>query len=107
MVPLAESPPKRRRREGPRRRLMDSAMSVFARFGYERATVDEIVREAGFSKGAFYVHFESKEDLFWEMLQERIDAQQESLRQAMDVEATVEENERRVLEAIFHLDRQD
>ena len=43
---------------------MEAALGVFARHGYERATVDEIVREAGYSKGAFYVHFESKEDLF-------------------------------------------
>ena len=71
---------KRRSRGETRQRLLDSALAVFARNGYERATVDEIVREAGFSKGAFYVHFESKEDLFWEMLQERIDAQQEMFR---------------------------
>lgn len=92
---------KRRDRGETRQRLLDSAHSVFARNGYERATVDEIVREAGFSKGAFYVHFESKEDLFWEMLQERAEKQQELFRQAIDVSQSVEENEKRILQVVF------
>ena len=96
---------KRRDRGETRQRLLDSALNVFARNGYERATVDEIVREAGFSKGAFYVHFESKEDLFWEMLQERIDKQQELFRQALDASLSVEENERRVLQTVFDDER--
>jgi AcrR family transcriptional regulator len=95
------TPKKRRDREETRQRLLDSALAVFARNGYERATVDEIVREAGFSKGAFYVHFESKEDLFWQMLQERIEKQQERFRQAIDVSASVEENEKRILQVVF------
>jgi len=77
-----ESVPKQRRGEDTRRRLMEAALGVFARNGYERATVDEIVREAGFSKGAFYVHFEAKEDIFWAMLEERINRQQKAFREA-------------------------
>lgn len=92
---------KRRDRGETRQRLLESALQVFARNGYERATVDEIVREAGFSKGAFYVHFESKEDLFWEMLQERIERQQELFRQAIDSSQSVVENEKRVLQVVF------
>jgi AcrR family transcriptional regulator len=92
---------KRRDRGETRQKLLDSALAVFARNGYERATVDEIVREAGFSKGAFYVHFESKEDLFWEMLQERIEKQQERFRAAIDTDSTVEENEKRILGVVF------
>lgn len=94
---------KRRSREQTRQKLLDSALQVFARHGYERATVDEIVREAGFSKGAFYVHFETKEDLFWEMLQERIDAQQQMFRQTLDPSQSVAENERRILEQAFNM----
>jgi TetR/AcrR family fatty acid metabolism transcriptional regulator len=99
----ATSPTTRKRRDRgeTRQRLLESALSVFARNGYERATVDEIVREAGFSKGAFYVHFESKDDLFWEMLQERIEKQQEMFRQAIDATQSVEENEKRILQVLF------
>src|SRR2546422_9349971 len=107
MVTTATNPAPRRRREETRRRLMESALGVFARNGYERATVDEIVREAGFSKGAFYVHFESKDDLFWAMLEERIQAQQEALRQALNVNETVTANDRRILEAIFALNKEE
>ncbi|MEK7872556.1 MAG: helix-turn-helix domain-containing protein, partial [Chloroflexota bacterium] len=39
-----------------RARLLDASFRIFARDGYEKATVDDIVREAGYSKGAFYVH---------------------------------------------------
>jgi AcrR family transcriptional regulator len=97
-----QAPPKRRRsREETRQKLLAAAFTVFARHGFDRATVDEIVREAGFSKGAFYVHFESKEDLFWEMLRERIAAQQESIRQTIEPGASVAENQRRLLEQLF------
>lgn len=98
---------KRRSREETRQRILDAALDVFARNGFERATVDEIVREAGFSKGAFYVHFETKEDLFWEMLQERMDTQQELFRASIDASLSVEENQRRILSTIFDLNRQD
>lgn len=94
---------KRRSREETRQKLLDAALQVFSRNGYERATVDEIVREAGFSKGAFYVHFETKEDLFWEMLEERITAQQETFRQVVDHSLSVAENERRILEQALNM----
>ncbi|HET9476225.1 MAG TPA: TetR/AcrR family transcriptional regulator [Dehalococcoidia bacterium] len=107
MAKAASTVTKKRRREETRQKLLDSAFSVFATHGYERATVDEIVREAGFSKGAFYVHFESKEDLFWAMLDGRIDVLQETMRGALDTTQSAAENDRRVLEAIFALDKQD
>src|SRR3970040_1389652 len=83
MTAAVREPPRRRKREETRGRLMDAAIGIFARSGFDRATVDEIVREAGFSKGAFYVHFESKEDLFWAMLEERISRQQDTFRRAV------------------------
>src|SRR3990172_1125136 len=98
---------KKRRREETRQKLLESAFSVFATHGYERATVDEIVCGAGFSKGAFYVHFESKEDLFWAMLEGRIDYLQDTMREALDTTQSVADNERRILEAIFALDKKD
>ena len=98
----APTPIKRRRsREQTRQRLLDAALQIFARNGFERATIDEIVREAGFSKGAFYVHFESKEDLFWEILRQRIEARKETLRQALEPSAGIAENQRLLLEALF------
>jgi AcrR family transcriptional regulator len=47
-----------------RERLIETAAKVFARRGYHRATVGEIASEAGFTIGALYSNFSSKEDLF-------------------------------------------
>lgn len=101
MAPVAETATRRRKREETRHKLLDSALSVFSRHGYDRATVDEIVREAGFSKGAFYVHFESKEDLFWAMLEQRINLAQDAFRQSLKPGSGVAENLQAVLSRLF------
>jgi len=46
-----------------RSRLLTAAREVFARVGLAEATVEEIARRAGLSKGAFYLHFKSKDAL--------------------------------------------
>jgi AcrR family transcriptional regulator len=51
-----------------RRRLLEAAETVFRRRGFSRSSVEEIVAEAGFTRGAFYSNFESKEALFIELL---------------------------------------
>src|SRR2546425_7612463 len=107
MAIIAEPTPKRRRREETRQRLVEAALGVFARHGYDRATVDEIVRGAGFSKGAFYVHFNSKDDLFWAMLEERISRQQEAFRHTLDAGLPVAQNLQLLLKGVFALTRHD
>jgi AcrR family transcriptional regulator len=54
--------------------LLDAALRVFARRGYRQAGVDEIAAEAGYSKGALYWHFSSKEELLLALVEERVDA---------------------------------
>jgi AcrR family transcriptional regulator len=44
---------------------------VFARRGLQQASIDEVAEDAGFTKGAFYANFKSKEELFLAMLDER------------------------------------
>jgi AcrR family transcriptional regulator len=107
MTSGVENPPSRRRGTETRERLTQAAVAVFARSGYDRATVDEIVREAGFSKGAFYVHFESKEDLFWSMLTERIGRHQDAFRDSIDHQGGVADNVRTILTAVFDLAEAD
>ena len=51
-----------------RTRLLESAAELFARGGYEGASVDLIAESAGYSKGAFYSNFGSKEAIFLELL---------------------------------------
>jgi AcrR family transcriptional regulator len=53
-----------RRRQLTRDHLLAAAAQVFAERGFHGATLDEVARVAGFSKGAVYSNFESKDDLF-------------------------------------------
>jgi AcrR family transcriptional regulator len=53
-----------------RNKIILAARELFARTGYESASVDDICREAGISKGAFYHHFPSKQSVFMELLNE-------------------------------------
>jgi AcrR family transcriptional regulator len=51
-----------------RERLLAAAEQVIDRHGYGGASIDLITAEAGYSKGAIYSNFESKEALFLELL---------------------------------------
>ncbi|HOQ20973.1 MAG TPA: helix-turn-helix domain-containing protein, partial [Microbacterium sp.] len=53
-----------RRREQTRARLLDAAHEVFAEVGMDAASVEMICERAGFTRGAFYSNFESKNELF-------------------------------------------
>ena len=64
---------------GARAALLDAAAETFAAHGYAGASVDRIVRRAGFSKGTFYWHFATKEELFLALVEERIDRPVRSL----------------------------
>lgn len=48
----------------PRTAILNAAGEVFARFGFKKASVEDIARRAGVGKGSIYLHFESKEALF-------------------------------------------
>src|ERR1700737_2414685 len=45
-------------------RLLDAAARLFARFGFDKTSIDEIAHAAGVSKGAVYLHWPSKDALF-------------------------------------------
>jgi AcrR family transcriptional regulator len=64
-----------RRRAMTRQHLLDAAAIVFARSGFHGATLDEVAATAGFTKGAVYSNFKSKDDLFLELVDDRIDRQ--------------------------------
>jgi AcrR family transcriptional regulator len=60
------------RRAQTRKALLDAAAKVFVQHGLHGSTVEEISAEAGFTRGAFYSNFDSKEQLFIELLQDRV-----------------------------------
>ncbi|KQR39253.1 TetR/AcrR family transcriptional regulator [Microbacterium sp. Leaf159] len=56
--------PATRSRENTRARLLDAAAQVFAEVGLDGASVEAVCDRAGFTRGAFYSNFESKDELF-------------------------------------------
>jgi len=64
-----------RRRQLTRTALMEAAAEVFARRGFHAASLEEIAEAAGFTRGAIYKNFESKEELFLAVLDRRIEQQ--------------------------------
>lgn len=55
-------------REYIKKRLMEEAQNCLKLYGIRKTTVDELVKRANIPKGTFYLFFESKEILFYEVL---------------------------------------
>ncbi len=72
------------RTEQTRRKLLRSALKIFARDGFEAARLEEIAKDAGHTRGAFYAHFDSKEDLFLALLEQQISCHLERVRDLME-----------------------
>lgn len=56
-----------RRREATRQKLLEAAAQVFAEVGLDAASVEAVCDRAGFTRGAFYSNFATKEELFLEL----------------------------------------
>ena len=59
----------RARTEATRRKLLAAAETIFARDGFEAARLEDIAALAGYTRGAFYANFKSKEDIFFVLLE--------------------------------------
>src|SRR5580700_5480746 len=74
-----------------RARLIQSAEKAFARDGFEAAKLEDIAKDAGYTRGAVYANFDSKEDLFLALLEReissRIDRADQHLQKVLDPEA--------------------
>ncbi len=61
------------------RQILEGARAVFMEQGFDAASMGEIARAAGVSKGTLYVYFQSKEHLFQAIVQEECQAQAEQV----------------------------
>ncbi|MBN2532320.1 MAG: TetR/AcrR family transcriptional regulator [Spirochaetales bacterium] len=59
-----------REKEIIRKRLFEEGSRLFDQFGIQKTTVDDIAAAAGISKGSFYSFFHSKEELFFDILED-------------------------------------
>jgi AcrR family transcriptional regulator len=90
-----------RRRAMTRQHLLDAAAIVFARDGFHGASLDTIAATAGFTKGAVYSNFKSKDDLFLALMDEHIEEQFADITNALDTESrTREEQLPRIAETV-------
>lgn len=76
------------RTEATRRKLLAAAERIFARTGFEAARIEDIAATAGYTRGAFYANFGSKEEIFFAVFElwvrERIETISAVLRQHSD-----------------------
>ena len=75
-----------RKREATRERLLDAAREVLAETGIQGATVETICERAGFTRGAFYSNFESKDDLVLALFQRESQRLMSEMSDALDAE---------------------
>lgn len=91
---MTERLTRKQRQEHTRACLLEAAARVFARRGLAQASVDEVAADAGFTKGAVYANFGSKEELFLEMLDRKFAARLADLEAVLRTDAPPEEQAR-------------
>ena len=57
-----------------RRKLLDTALTVFLRYGYRKTSMDEVARAAQVSRQGLYLHFATKEELFRATVQHTLES---------------------------------
>jgi AcrR family transcriptional regulator len=74
---------RREKQQQTRNSLLRAACELFCHNGLEGASVDQVAQAAGYTKGAFYANFRSKEELFLVMLDERFASELERIDEAL------------------------
>jgi AcrR family transcriptional regulator len=74
---------RREQQQRTRSSLLQAAAKLFCKQGLEGASVEQVAEAAGYTKGAFYANFKSKEELFLVMLDERFAQEIERLDRAL------------------------
>ncbi|MET0821100.1 MAG: TetR/AcrR family transcriptional regulator [Aeromicrobium sp.] len=81
-MPKPDTQPAVRRRSATRDRLLEATREVLAREGIQGASVEHICEQAGFTRGAFYSNFSSKDDLLLALYRRERDQMFDSMRAA-------------------------
>ena len=94
--------------KGSKRKLQDAAKDVFARLGYQSTHVSDIVSEAGVARGTFYLHYESKKELFEAVVRDAIATLRNSIDgvdvslEAQTMESQLQDSIQRILDTAVH-----
>jgi AcrR family transcriptional regulator len=91
-IEVADSQPNRRvagQDPAKRQQILDGAKRIFLQVGFDAASMNDITREAGVSKGTIYVYFENKEDLFGALIDRERTAIFASLAETLEAEGAL------------------
>ncbi|MFB1049840.1 TetR/AcrR family transcriptional regulator [Paraliobacillus sp. JSM ZJ581] len=94
------------RKQETRKMLLDSATITFSKLGFHGASVDKIAEFAGFTKGAVYTHFKSKEELFLALLEQQMHARLNTIQHIINEEKSIDHFIKK-MRHFFDLDKQN
>jgi len=70
--------------------ILNSAKTIFARYGFKKTTMDEIAQAARKGKSSIYHYFKSKEDIFKAIVEKEADELSAAIAKAINAETTSE-----------------
>ncbi len=77
------------RTEETQAKVLEAAEALFSERGFEKAQLEEVATRAGYTRGAIYAHYASKEDLFLALMEHRVLTKFTAIGQAIEAEPRV------------------
>jgi AcrR family transcriptional regulator len=85
-----------------KRKILDATFQLMADKGFDALSIDDIMTSIGRTKGSFYVHFKSKEELLYEVMRTRLDRGHDRMTEEIPKELTKDKcNVRAILEKVI------
>jgi AcrR family transcriptional regulator len=91
------APTRAERQAHTRKELVDAAERLFTAQGFHATSLDAVAAEAGFTKGAVYSNFGSKEDLFFAVYERRVDLRVAEVERTIEAAPTLREGIERII----------
>ncbi|HET9139819.1 ScbR family autoregulator-binding transcription factor [Actinophytocola sp.] len=82
--------PRQERAERTRANIIDAAAAMFDEYGFNGASLSDILNEAGVTKGALYFHFSSKEELAHALVTEQFGVQEPLQRESVGIQTAID-----------------
>ena len=96
------APTRAERQAHTRTQLVDAAERLFTAHGFHATSLDAVAAEAGFTKGAVYSNFASKEDLFFAVYERRVDARVAEVERIIEEAPTPRDGIERIIPGTRH-----
>jgi AcrR family transcriptional regulator len=84
--------------------IIENAISLFTRYGYDSISIDRINEECGIARGTFYLYFKNKEDLLGQILSETLSEMLSEIKKKLDDQASmpnIDEEFSSIVEIVF------